>query len=90
MKDRHICPVCFALYRSSSVGDDWPMCPDCESEAISVEVEPLADFLARHSPAELQQIADEWHAATGYRESYKQTKLQRIEQVLELKRGRAG
>ena len=87
MKDQHICPVCFALYPSSSVGDDWPMCPDCESEAISVEVEPIADFLARHSPAELQQIADEWDAATDSRESYKQTKQKRIARAIELKRG---
>ena len=41
---------------------------------------------ASHSLAELQQIAGEWDAVTGYREPYKQTKQKRIARVIQLKR----
>ncbi len=66
------------------------MCPGCESEAISVEVETLDAFLNRHSLDELLQVLDKWNAATGFREAYKKSKRKRIEIAIALKRQRSG
>jgi hypothetical protein len=84
--DRSICPLCFRLYPSSLARSEWPMCADCSSEAIDMDVIPLRRYLADNSLRELTELRDSWAASDEFLPAYKAEKLKRISYVLELKR----
>jgi hypothetical protein len=83
--DSSICPVCFTLYPIAAARSQNPTCPDCGSEAIEVDLEPLTTFLERHCEAELREKLSKWNAATGFYESYKEAKRKRIEVAIAAK-----
>lgn len=80
-----ICPVCFRLYPKRSVDPDYPLCGDCGSEAMDIELIPLGRFLSESSLNELEQTQKKWNEATEFYESYKQEKAARISRVIRLK-----
>jgi hypothetical protein len=84
--NQSICPICFDVYPASSAAQDPALCPDCGSEAIDIELVPLGTFLAETSTQKLTELRERWIAATGFLESYKAAKLQRIDAVLALRR----
>ncbi len=84
--DRSICPLCFSLYPEDLARADWPVCPDCDSEAKAVQVVPLRGFLAETPLEALVDLRGRWAAATGFREAYHAAKLQRIDDAIALKR----
>jgi hypothetical protein len=83
--DRSICPVCFTQYPLAKAVSEFPTCPECESEAISIDLEPFEAFLARHSLQNLQDTLAKWNEAAGFLESYKESKRKRIESVIAAK-----
>jgi hypothetical protein len=85
MNDKSVCPTCFSLFPLSFASLVPSTCPDCDSEAMSVDLTPLEDFIASHSLEELRNILAKWSAVTGFRDSYKLAKTKRIEIVIELK-----
>jgi len=85
MADQAMCPICFKLYPVCRLNDEWPTCPDCESEAITVDLVAMSDFLGRHTIADLRALLEKWNAASGFRETYKRQKQERIEHLIALK-----
>jgi hypothetical protein len=83
MNTGFLCPVCFHFY--ATIDPKWPTCPDCGSEAMDVDVVPLDQFLQEHTLENLQDTREKWAAVQGFRETYKQKKLERIDKVISLK-----
>ena len=83
---RFLCPVCFRLYASNTVDREYPMCSDCGSEAMDIEVVPLKQYFSQTLLKELLEQETEWRAAKGFYDSYKQEKLKRMAQVIKLKK----
>lgn len=73
-----ICPVCFEQYRRGEIVAEYPMRPDCSSEAMDIEVEPLDAFLASKTYAELDDVLQRWERAEGFLPAYKDAKTARI------------
>ena len=82
---RTVCPVCFTIFPKGKIHADYPTCPHCDSEAIGVDVVPLDEFLAQTPLEELQRIASEWDAATGFYEAYKREKATKIAALIKRK-----
>ena len=57
------------------------MCPDCSSEGMDFEVEPLEAFLTSKTLEELDDLAARWDAAEGFLPQYKARKARNIGQV---------
>ncbi|HZZ41963.1 MAG TPA: hypothetical protein VFE58_03435 [Tepidisphaeraceae bacterium] len=77
-----ICPLCFTRYPLSVVNAVMSICPECDSEGISIDLVSFDEFLRDYSMTELQTILTKWGAATGFYESYKASKRRRIEDVI--------
>lgn len=86
MAESMICPVCFRRYSAMTIPKEYPLCPDCDSEAIGVEVVPLGDFLNETSLAQLEEISADWSASQEFLPDYKQTKQRRIDDLIARKR----
>lgn len=78
IEEETVCPVCFEQFPAGSMSADWPSCPDCSSEGIDCELEPLRSFLASKSLEELDEIARRWNAAQGFLPQYKAKKADSI------------
>ena len=76
-----VCPLCFTQFPPCTMPEAWPMCPDCSSEGMDFEVEPLETFLASRTLAELDELAARWDAAEGFLPQYKALKASNIAQV---------
>jgi hypothetical protein len=86
--DRTLCPICFTIFPPRTLPADYPTCPHCESEAISVDTVPLETFLDETPLEKLEKLQRDWDAATGFYEAYKKEKAAKIAAVIRLKRGR--
>lgn len=76
-----VCPACFTLFPIGEMPAAWPMCPDCSSEGMDLEVEPLDAFLESRTLEDIDQIAARWDAAEGFLPQYKTLKASNIAQV---------
>jgi hypothetical protein len=86
IQEETICPLCFERFAAGTVSADHPSCPDCASEGMDFGVESLAAFLANKSSGDLDKIALRWQAAEGFLPQYKALKLERISQLMALKK----
>ena len=80
-----ICPLCFDRFPPGAVSSDYPSCPDCASEGMDFDVEPLAQFLATKSAQDFDSMYERWESAEGFLPAYKALKLDRIQQLKALK-----
>jgi len=78
LQHRTICPLCFEQYGAGEIVADYPMCPDCSSEAMDIEVEGFADFMAEKTYAELNDVLQRWESTDGFLPAYKDAKAARI------------
>lgn len=81
-----ICPGCFAHYAPGTISAEYPICPECSSEATEVELIPHADFMDRLSLADLEQIKERWSRREDLLPNYKQAVLKRVEEIIREKR----
>ena len=84
--DECICPVCFSFHPGFRVRLECPTCPDCASEALTVDVILLKHFLAEATLDKLVEMRNEWALIEGFNETYKGEKLKRMSRVVELKK----
>ena len=82
-----ICPICWRTFAASEIPPEWPCCPDCESEAISVDVARFDEFVCSTTEDELQEAIRSWQDASNLRDEFRRTVIARIRAVLKLKRG---
>ena len=80
-----VCPICFIRYPAGTVRVAMPTCSDCDGEAISVGVEPVADVLAQRSLEEWDKLLRDWDATEGFLPKYKAEKSARISALRDLK-----
>lgn len=73
-----ICPLCFERYGVREIITAYPMCPDCSSEAIDIEVEPYDSFMASKTYADLDEVLRRWEQVDGFLPAYKEAKTSRI------------
>lgn len=73
-----ICPLCFGRYGPGEIIAAYPTCPDCSSEAIDVEVEDFASFMASKTYADLDDVLRRWEQVEGFLPAYKEAKASRI------------
>lgn len=73
-----ICPLCFEQYAPGEIVAEYPMCSDCSSEAMDIEVEALGTFLASKTYAELDDVLQRWERVEGFLPAYKDAKAGRI------------
>jgi hypothetical protein len=73
-----ICSLCFERYGPGEIAADYPMCPDCSSEAMEIEVENFASFMASKTYADLEDALQRWQQVEGFRPAYKEAKASRI------------
>lgn len=85
MQAEAICPVCAEIFPPGSVSKDFPTCPECYSEAIEVEVQPLGSFMASKTVRELEDMLTRWEATQGFRPEYKKLKADRLRHLIHLK-----
>lgn len=78
-----ICPVCFARYPSNSVCADYPICSECESEAMEIELIPYEDFISRVSVSDLERIDAWWDAREDLLPNYKRTVLEQLAIIIQ-------
>lgn len=77
-----ICPGCFARYAPNTIRADYPICPDCNSEAKEIELMSHGDFMSRISPADLEQMRERWSQREDLLPMYKQDVLNRIDELV--------
>lgn len=80
-----VCPLCADLFPSGAVSKVYPFCPDCSSEGIDFEVQPLKDFLGSKTVDDFEDMLARWESAEGFRPEYKQVKSDRIRHLKALK-----
>ena len=85
IQEETICPLCFDRFPAGTVSAEYPSCPDCASEGMDFDVEPLTAFLASKTAEDLDKIALNWQAAEGFLPQYKALKLERISELKALK-----
>lgn len=73
-----ICQLCFQQYGPGEIVADYPMCSDCSSEAMDIEVEALDTFMASKTYAELDEALKRWEQVEGFLPTYKLAKASRI------------
>jgi hypothetical protein len=81
-----ICPICLDRFPPGTMSNDHPYCSDCESEAMTIDVVPLEEFLAANTVDDFDNMLAKWDATEGFLPEYKALKSQRIVQLRELKR----
>jgi hypothetical protein len=81
-----VCPICLDRIPPGTVSSDHPYCSDCESEAMTIDVVPLGEFLAAKTIEDFDTMLAKWEAVEGFLPSYKAVKAERIVQLRELKR----
>lgn len=77
-----LCRCCFRTYPSSSVNPEWPTCPDCESEAISLALEPLHEYLRSPGARKMEEIKQKIMSNTSLYEHYKKSVANRIDKLI--------
>ncbi|WP_460727620.1 hypothetical protein [Lysobacter rhizosphaerae] len=80
-----VCPLCADLFPPDAVPKAYPFCPDCSSEGIDFEVQPLKDFLGGKSVDDFDDMLTRWESAEGFRPEYKLIKSNRIRHLKALK-----
>ena len=80
-----VCPLCMTIYPPRTFSTDYPICGDCASEAVDIDVEPLEAFLAKHTPEQFDDMLARWEAAEGFNPDYKKLKSDRIRHLKALK-----
>lgn len=85
LQHRTICPLCFEQYEAGEIIAEYPMCPDCSSEAMDIEVEGLADFIASKTYADLDGVLRRWEQVEGFLPAYKEAKASRIRSLRDQK-----
>jgi len=83
--EKSICPVCFTIWPIEQARKGYGTCPDCDSEAIGIELVPLDQFLKDETVESLRELLAKWEKAEGFYESYKQAKSKRIEAVIKMR-----
>lgn len=78
----HVCEICFHTYPSSSVNPEWPTCPDCESEALSINLIPLRTYLESSDRQALEDIKTKIMSNTNLYEHYRKAVADRIEGLI--------
>jgi len=82
-----VCPLCCEIIPAGTVSAEYPCCPDCSSEAIDIDVIPLAEFLEGKTVEDLRELLRRSEAAEGFLPAYKEIKSERIRQLISLKLG---
>jgi hypothetical protein len=80
-----VCPLCADVFPPGAVSRAYPFCPDCSSEGIDFEVQPLQDFLSNKTAGDFDEMLARWESADGFRPEYKMLKSNRIRHLKALK-----
>jgi len=86
IQDKALCPVCFKEYGVSRLRRERPTCPECDSEAMEIDLVSKRKFLAKISLAEIQGLRDSWAKDTRFLPAYHSEKLARIEALCKAKK----
>ena len=87
MPDRAICPVCLAEYGAARLRGSRATCPDCDGEAMEIDLVSKQSLLERTSLESLLDSRERWaKARKDFLPEYHASKLARLDALVEAKR----
>jgi hypothetical protein len=85
MHPSFICPACWLTYIEEDLIPGWPVCADCHWDVWGTELRPFEEFVRARTVDELRETIRSWQRAKHYPKAFRQSVIQRIRGVLQLK-----
>ena len=77
-----ICPCCLRQFEGHTIWKDWPICGDCDSEGMGIDVVPYVEFLRKSTLDGLHHRMAFYADSDDILPSYRELMMKRIEELM--------
>ena len=82
-----ICPCCLRKFEPGMIWIDYPICSDCNSEGMELEVVPFIEFMEKNSAEDLLRRKLFYQDREQLLPAYRALLIQRIDDLIQEKAG---